>query len=461
MFRRPKRRQRVISLFGLFALLAMMFAVPVSADHPGDPLGADVSPQFVEGNPTCSDLLDAGQFDIPEVKIEPVESGTYNLNGELDADGPILLTVRNTDQGQVVDFSLDGFLAMGVVVKGGPNANFYDYTGLGGVAFDEDLHAPVNHNNDRFFGLSHVSFCLIEAPAELEITKTAVESEISVGDTAAFDITVTSIGQISAENVVIDDNLPAGYDWEVASETTDGACDITADGDGNLTVLHCDVGNLAPDESFTVRVQTQIPAGTSAENAEHCDAILDNTAIANADNADEVSDDAQIDINCGGLRIVKTAKHADESGETNPNLAASFQITDSQGNVHTVSTEVDSGLACVGDLPLGDASVEEISAADGYAIDTNNPQEVTVTNENCGSGSEVTATFENQPLTDISWIVDSQVDGGTETTVNCWFGQIDGDPDFSATVSDGENTFEDLVPTDPDITLTCQFIVDP
>src|SRR6266542_1096717 len=47
---------------------------------------------------------------------------------------------------------------VGVAVKGGPDANFYDYR-PDGVSSGTGLHAPVNPRNQKFFGLSHISFC--------------------------------------------------------------------------------------------------------------------------------------------------------------------------------------------------------------------------------------------------------------------------------------------------------------
>jgi hypothetical protein len=52
-----------------------------------------------------------------------------------------------------------------VIVKGGPNANFYDYRPDGEDA-DKNLHAPVNPGSGDFYGLSHISFCVTEAPDE-------------------------------------------------------------------------------------------------------------------------------------------------------------------------------------------------------------------------------------------------------------------------------------------------------
>ena len=68
---------------------------------------------------------------------------------------------------------------------------------------------------------------------------------------------------------------------------------------------------------------------------------------------------------------------------------------------------------------------------------------------------------ENTPLTDITWSVDSLVDGATTTIVTCYDDTgalIDGYP---VTVSDGTGTLPNLLPTDPNVTITCEFIVDP
>ncbi|HEY3002841.1 MAG TPA: hypothetical protein VGJ44_10880, partial [Kribbellaceae bacterium] len=64
---------------------------------------------------------------------------------------------------QVIDFTATGASVLGVVVKGGPNANFYDYQ-PGGVSFGTGLHSPVNPSNEMFYGLSHVSFCYVKTP---------------------------------------------------------------------------------------------------------------------------------------------------------------------------------------------------------------------------------------------------------------------------------------------------------
>lgn len=124
-------------VFGLVALVTALIAViGVSLTSAG---AASVTPTLVSGNPHCTDL-----------KIDPVVGGTY--------DG-VTITVH----GRYVDFtSTDTVLT--VVVKGGPNANLYDYTTVGGVTSDTDLSAPINPNTNKPYGLSHLCFTFGDTP---------------------------------------------------------------------------------------------------------------------------------------------------------------------------------------------------------------------------------------------------------------------------------------------------------
>jgi hypothetical protein len=111
---------------------------------------------LVGENATCSDLAPEGTTWI-ELKVEPVEDGTFS-------DGTLTVTidVTETDDGPVFDWT-SNIGVDAVFVKGGPGGLLYVYdpesTG------DTGLHAPVNPANQKFFGLSHVSFCYdVEQP---------------------------------------------------------------------------------------------------------------------------------------------------------------------------------------------------------------------------------------------------------------------------------------------------------
>jgi hypothetical protein len=117
-----------------------MSALPAVATH--------VEPETIRGNPTCSGLISDG---IIELKVEPVADGTFS-------DGTLTVTidVRDTADGPVFDWT-SNIGVDAVFVKGGPNGNLYVYDPE--ATADTGLHAPVNPANDKFFGLSHVSFC--------------------------------------------------------------------------------------------------------------------------------------------------------------------------------------------------------------------------------------------------------------------------------------------------------------
>jgi hypothetical protein len=118
-----------------------------------------VQPAGVPGNPSCASLLPPGSF-LDEFKLEPVASGTYPLefNG---LSGSVSVNTYDTTQGEAFDFSFAGdFISSAIIVKGGSDANFYDYRPLNGAEADTFLHSPVNASNNKFFGLSHISFCI-------------------------------------------------------------------------------------------------------------------------------------------------------------------------------------------------------------------------------------------------------------------------------------------------------------
>jgi uncharacterized repeat protein (TIGR01451 family) len=148
-----RRDKRVVTSrvgVGAVVLVTVLLAALATA---GAAAAARVVPISVPGNPSCAGA----------VKIEPVRSGTFaaSFGG---AAGSITITVRNTSSGQVFDFSTDSasHLVTVAIVKGGPNANVYDYSGLGGVASDSDLHAP--DSGGKWYGLSHLCFATALAP---------------------------------------------------------------------------------------------------------------------------------------------------------------------------------------------------------------------------------------------------------------------------------------------------------
>jgi len=143
-------------------ILAVVFslaflAVPAQA--------ALIDPIYVAGNPTFEGLWDMHHSgtDYPgfpyDFKIEPVSSGLY--------EGIIDITVYESEMGPLFDFTATAPI-VGLIVKGGPGANFYHY-GADAVTADTGLHAPVNLKNPNgyYYGLSHVDVTATPEPATM------------------------------------------------------------------------------------------------------------------------------------------------------------------------------------------------------------------------------------------------------------------------------------------------------
>jgi hypothetical protein len=147
-------------------------AEDINSIDPGPPTTTlNVQPIVVDGNPTCADLLPSESF-LFEFKLDPPDSGTFPLE-EDGLTGSVTVVKYDNTLGQAFDFSFAGdFISSAIIAKGGAYGNFYDYRPLGGAAADTYLHAPINPSNNKFFGLSHISFCIIEIPEQPTPTPT-------------------------------------------------------------------------------------------------------------------------------------------------------------------------------------------------------------------------------------------------------------------------------------------------
>ena len=133
-----------------FVIAAMVFALvaqPVSATHWS-------SATFIAGNPRCAE----GH------KIDPVSDGTFAMDFG-GFSGSITIDVTDTPSGPTFSFATDNqfHVITSVVVKGGPNALLYTYSP--GVSGDSGLHSPLNPNNGKWYGLSHLCFETVKKSA--------------------------------------------------------------------------------------------------------------------------------------------------------------------------------------------------------------------------------------------------------------------------------------------------------
>jgi Prealbumin-like fold domain len=161
----------------------------------------------------------------------------------------------------------------------------------------------------------------------------------------------------------------------------------------------------------------------------------------------------------GAILITKTRKHAAAGSGDHPHAGVTFTITGGElpaGGVQVVTDA--NGEACVDGLLLsslpgvGDYTVTETVPA-GYVADGATAKTVSVAAEStCGDGNEAKVSFSNTPLTNITVEVDSQVDGGTASTIDCGAGVVSTGPN-----GDGSTSRNDLEPG----TYTCTVVIDP
>jgi hypothetical protein len=176
---------------------------------------------------------------------------------------------------------------------------------------------------------------------------------------------------------------------------------------------------------------------------------------------------APVELNfsdCGAIEITKTAKHAAAESGTINQSGVEFTIDPPTGDNMVVETGED-GTVCVDGLTISTTAytVTETVPA-GYVADGDTTKSVTVDNAaSCGDdpyGGESVA-FSNTPLTDLTVTINSQVDGGTASTVDCVVTDSDPAEEVLAfvtdTVGDGTETVTDLQPQE----ITCTIVIDP
>jgi len=149
----------------------------------------------------------------------------------------------------------------------------------------------------------------------------------------------------------------------------------------------------------------------------------------------------------GAIKVTKTRKHAADGPGDHPHAGVSITI-----NGVTKTTDAN-GEACFDGLDFGDYTVHE-TVPTGYHVDAND-QSVTVDNTaSCSDATYVgeTVTFHNTPLTDITVSVNSQIDGGTSSTIDCVVAS-----GSTGANGDGSVTASDLEPG----TYVCTVVIDP
>jgi Prealbumin-like fold domain len=157
----------------------------------------------------------------------------------------------------------------------------------------------------------------------------------------------------------------------------------------------------------------------------------------------------------GAILVTKTRKHAADGPGDHPHAGVSFTV-----NGVTKVTDAN-GQACFDGLTFNTYTVTETVPA-GYVSDDASKDVVVDNTATCADvpyGGE-SVSFHNTPLTNLTVSVDSQVDGGTASTIAC---VDESDPPNTVASGstnangDGSATASDLMPG----TYTCTVVIDP
>jgi uncharacterized repeat protein (TIGR01451 family) len=222
---------RLSVLLALAVALVGFFALAASAD-------ARVGSPATE----CQNAFGPGYVGF---KIEEPEA---SLNGSYtDPATGFQVTISNVDT-NLHTFDYSSSWPVNVVVKGGPSAgNFYSPPASSGTG----LHPPVNPNNGKFYGISHVTFCWNPntppppGKAKLKIEKLADNPVVYENGQVVFTVTVRNDGTAAAENTVITDDVPAG----LTVNSADSPCTV------NVQLVTCNIGTLPAGQSRSYQIR--------------------------------------------------------------------------------------------------------------------------------------------------------------------------------------------------------------
>ncbi|HMP14868.1 MAG TPA: hypothetical protein PKD70_13395, partial [Saprospiraceae bacterium] len=169
--------QRLASylLKGMLTLTALLLLAlaPTELQANCNPIttGGIVPTTVLSGNPDACSQCGTGGF---KLDFTPT-TGTYFFTmgpGQIFtscSNGPSApmiagAGVKLTVTGNTFSWEVIGNITINtIIVKGGPNANVYNYNGQ---SSDGNLHPPINNQqNCTFFGISHIEFCYREQVA--------------------------------------------------------------------------------------------------------------------------------------------------------------------------------------------------------------------------------------------------------------------------------------------------------
>jgi uncharacterized repeat protein (TIGR01451 family) len=299
---------------------------------------------------------------------------------------------------------------------------------------------------------------------DVRVLKTPDAGTANAGDTISFSMNVKNIGNASADNVTLSDNLPnTALNWSITSQPAGDPCAIT--GAVGSQVLACNFGTLAVDAERVVTISSPTTAAScgTKNNTVTISATGDIDATNNTDNGSIV-------VSCGAIRILKNST---KGGAVN-NAGAVFSVDGPDaGTVPDFSVtdditaaapdeDADVGEVCVSGLQPGATyTVNETSPPSGYGGASQLNVTVVAVSGSCTAAGLNSATFTNPPLGEV--VINYNDLGSNETSakIDC-AGRTPTPADATPTAHDDDTeTYTNLPAGSPPIVYTCTISVDP
>ncbi|MEZ4180263.1 MAG: DUF11 domain-containing protein [Candidatus Doudnabacteria bacterium] len=318
--------------FEYSVFLSFKFRVVADSTPQDTTLSIDKSVKNITDNTGYSSSVNADQNDRVGYKVVVTNTGSTTATAVTMSDAGVSgvsidrnsVKVGSTDSNSIASNlwsgTLPGTLNLGDLAPGEKRYISYEASVTASNGTKTNTAYADASNTDRVSDTARVVINDIVTPGhgDLRITKSVDDSEVRSGDTVRFTVTVTNTGDETVNNVRMEDNLPSGFDLDDIVSSTSSNYDKSGN---RLTVR---MGDLDPNESSTIKFDAKVTASG--------DRTICNTAYANGDDVNEVSDDACV-------RITQTPT----TGGGNPNIVISKKAYNDTKKVDAVSTYADRG----------------------------------------------------------------------------------------------------------------------
>lgn len=258
-----------------------------------------------------------------------------------------------------------------------------------------------------------------------------------------------------------------GFTHDLVTDPAASSQTFNLQDDGEITFTNV-LLNTAGDPSYVVTENT-VPSNWVLDHITCTNTgVTTTTSVPNKNVTFALDNPADV-VDCtfynrlqrGSIEVVKTRKHAASGTGDHPHAGVTFTLTGTGVPPNTTAVTDANGKLCFPDLAFGSYTVTE-TVPSGYAAAGMTAKAATVSAEgDCDPTTELAPStsipFANIPLTDFTVSVNSQVDGGTASTISCTQGMTGVGSGSTGANGDGSITVSNRQPG----SYTCTIVIDP